>query len=249
MKSFQKNYLLRALLRIVRVSTECQMKYGVAAALLLGGCATPVTHKVDPYEQGILFARDIRDRCGEVQTPRTDEFINYLQSRLLGPLNQAATVTRTLEISLVGCNEPMAYAPGNGSVIISKGLARILPREAELAFVIAHEIAHERLFHPFKLQNETLAENRATLERSLEIEADKYALGIVASAGYDPRAAFDALTALHGHDFFEVGSVNYPSLSERHHAVKETIEKSGWEPPGTIDRREYQKFRLALKER
>jgi beta-barrel assembly-enhancing protease len=56
----------------------------------------------------------------------------------------------------------------------------------ELAFIIAHEMAHNILDHKTRLK----AQGRATKNiRSTEVEADQFGLTLMHSAGYDPRAA------------------------------------------------------------
>jgi beta-barrel assembly-enhancing protease len=58
--------------------------------------------------------------------------------------------------------------------------------DAELAFVLAHEMAHNVLDHPAKLK----AAGRTTGRiRATEIEADRLAVQMMHMAGYDPAAA------------------------------------------------------------
>jgi hypothetical protein len=82
----------------------------------------------------------------------------------------------------------------------------------------------------------------------LELDADRWALGIMALAGYDPRAAGSAL--IRGYALLPPGAPleHYPAVEERVRAVEEQIVKSGWRPPGTVDRREFRQIQRMLRE-
>lgn len=86
---------------------------------------------------------------------------------------------------------PLAFTPGGKYIILSRGLVLILKTEAQLAFVISHEIGHEVLGHT-GLNSSDIAIDKNERD-TIELAADKYALGLVAQAGYDPYAAIGAL--------------------------------------------------------
>lgn len=81
-----------------------------------------------------------------------------------------------------------AQAAANGTLVrLRFDLAREVTDEAELAAVIAHELAHNILRHHDRL---AAAGNRsARLVRATELEADRLSVWLMADAGYDPAAA------------------------------------------------------------
>lgn len=110
----------------------------------------------------------------------------------------------------------------SGNVYISRGLLALLQSEAELAAVLAHEIAHHLSGHSRKTETEALTtlsrseqlasriggrdsrEMTRTFTRAMvkgrvreqEIEADRLSIGYLVRAGYEPQAAIDALQLL-----------------------------------------------------
>lgn len=214
---------------------------------LLSACAPTRPPVLEEYRDGVLFTKNLIDRCGKLDQPEQLEYLLYLQSRLAATISKHRKDAPPVRFIMIGCDEPMAYAPGGGIVLFSKGLVRALGTESELAFVLAHELAHDHLGHLAKMNDpDSMGEDRPALERALELDADRYATGIVALSGYDPRSAFIAIQRLYGAGFYEIGSVTHPSKQERSEIIRSRILEAQWSPPGTIDRREFQRFRREL---
>jgi beta-barrel assembly-enhancing protease len=79
------------------------------------------------------------------------------------------------------------FADATGRYVqVSSAIMDAARDEDELAFVVAHEMAHNILAHPARLkaQGRTVAMIRAT-----EIEADEFGLKLMHGAGYDVHAA------------------------------------------------------------
>ena len=72
---------------------------------------------------------------------------------------------------------PKAYALPGGYVFITQGLLDTLHTEAELASVLAHEIAHVTLGHPTQ-----------ALRPNDELAADRSAVELLARSGFNPNA-------------------------------------------------------------
>ncbi|MBI3288372.1 MAG: M48 family metalloprotease, partial [Elusimicrobia bacterium] len=89
---------------------------------------------------------------------------------------EAAGNTRTFRIS---------------NVFISRGLLRSVRSEAELAVILAHELAHNTKGHLKDFQG-----SHMTLGHFHEYEADAVGLKWAAQAGYDPDQAIDCLASL-----------------------------------------------------
>lgn len=86
-------------------------------------------------------------------------------------------------------------------VFISDGMANLAGNDDELAFVLAHELAHAVLEHrtdPAVTGARGEANGRITLRRGLslsaEADADRMGLYLLARAGFDPHAAVEFLT-------------------------------------------------------
>jgi beta-barrel assembly-enhancing protease len=72
-------------------------------------------------------------------------------------------------------------------VRITSGMMQYVPDDAELAAVVAHELAHNILGHRARLDAVRRGKSRAVLDT--EIEADQLSVWLMAHAGYEPDAA------------------------------------------------------------
>ena len=94
-----------------------------------------------------------------------------------------------------------AYPLPGGKVLITRGMLKKLTSEAELAGVLAHEIAHVLKRHQLKTMaaeggQEKLGAINFPMDRALEFEADRMAAVIMARAGYDANAYLNVLRTL-----------------------------------------------------
>jgi predicted Zn-dependent protease len=84
--------------------------------------------------------------------------------------------------------EPNAFALPGRRVLVTRGMLALAGDEAEVAAVLAHEIAHVILGH---------AGGRPPRNRAAaEADADRLGLRFLAAAGYDPRAQADLQATL-----------------------------------------------------
>lgn len=185
-----------------------------------------------------------------LEDPSARGYIQSLQSRLERGSSTAGRPITARRIEISATKDIYAFST-NSLTLISRGLLVTMANEAELAFVLAHETAHTILQHhaPY-LSADDSCSNATHIATSPEIElaADKLAVGIMAAAGYDPRAAIPAITRIY-HAAQPPGMTNYPTLKNRVSTVEQAIYNSGWQPPGTNDRREFQKLRQRLASR
>lgn len=120
------------------------------------------------------------ERFGIVEDRRISDYIDQLTKRLL--LYQTNQNTETCHTVTLNTSAPLALSSADHTIFLSVGLLRMLNTEDELAFVLAHELAHKILNHSDLLDSNT----------RLEIEADNLALKIVNDAGYNPLYALSA---------------------------------------------------------
>lgn len=110
---------------------------------------------------------------------------------------------------------PNAFIRGN-RIRLTQGMVRIAHRDAELAFVLAHEVAHGLLRHgsaPFWKSR-----------KSIELEADNMAVEILARAGYPVESAADLLRRMaRALPRRERPDPSYPSYKARADAVRSMV--------------------------
>jgi len=94
------------------------------------------------------------------------------------------------DVALVNNQESNAHA-GGCFVSIDEGLEELLRDDAELAFVVAHEIAHIILGHSAPGKENEL--NDKNIRASMEQAADALGIRLMVRAGYDPAAATTAI--------------------------------------------------------
>lgn len=148
-------------------------------------------------------------------------YLDRLGTRLLPEFWQdPATATRhgyRFWFAAVLHERPQASAFPGGVVVIHSGLFRLAQNEAQLAFALAHEIAHvlqEHLWREYLYRRGKLlflrwstagtgyiveSAIRRGYQRDLEAQADRLALSAMARAGYDPREGIRFLRQLERH--------------------------------------------------
>lgn len=137
-----------------------------------------------------------------------------------------------LSVIVAGDSESNAWAIPEGTIVIALPLLARFQNEAELAFVLAHEIAHIVARHSvLGRRYEALTSSfvdRMRLSRVLEQDADREAVSLMALAGYDPSEAARSLTivveASPGSEGVQVRAWNsHDELPERLAALRSAI--------------------------
>ena len=226
------------------------MKYSIffLICFLFLGCAAPKLSKEMENEAGLLQTRNFILRYGEDSDPRNADYFLYLENRLIGSYPKLAALASESPFTFILLNTelPMAFCPGGHFILVSKGLAARFENEAELAFVLSHELAHQYLEHPSENVDEFKNSESSSRRKNLEIEADKFGAGLMAVAGYDPRYSISSLIHAYGRSSNSTLTEDYPELNDRITFLRNQIALSGWRPPGTVDRRAFQQFRRRL---
>ena len=170
-------------------------------------------------------------KLGASQHPRILETYGGLYSdpklertvaRIVGRLTSADPAsTETYRVFLLDSASVNAFALPGGYLYVTRGLLALADDGAELAAVIAHEMAHVKADHGLARQRreersaiaervatQVLPENRArtaaardrldaaSFSRAQELEADQIGTAMMARAGYDPQAAVDFLRSM-----------------------------------------------------
>ena len=175
------------------------------------------------YEDKIRQAVLTQNTISKTQAKAFYEEVYYTKSKLIssGQIyfnNQLEEYVRTVAKNLLQNNQGLlsginvyvsrstnanAFAMADGTIIINLGLLARLSNEAELAAIIAHEIAHVELKHSLKAiskieriksQEENYENREGDLYRRLrfsredESEADSRAVQMMMNSPYDPAA-------------------------------------------------------------
>jgi len=146
---------------------------------------------------------------GRIVTDKNWEvYLNSIAGKLL---QNEPTLLQKIKVWCVKDLSANALSFIDGSIYLNQGLIIHLKTESELAFIIAHEIAHVMKQHALKeieLQNKIakaeintdnyVGRNYRNLIHSKEneYEADGIALKLVIQAGYNPNMAINALNLL-----------------------------------------------------
>lgn len=136
-----------------------------------------------------------------------------------------------------------AYPLPGGKVLITVGLLKKLNDEAELAGMLAHEIAHVVQRHQLKtLSTEPGADKLGAvtyaLETANEFAADRMAVVIMARAGYDPNAYLNAMRTLQNDRSNDPGlgmlAAVHPPFKDRLAELQRVVQGMAKTPPPAV---------------
>lgn len=118
-------------------------------------------------------------------------------------------------------NNPNAVTNGyTRQITIYSGLLPYIDNDDELAFVIAHEIAHDLDFHGGYLKYIAMNAN----SKKYELKADTKAIDLMVKAGYNPIAAITMGNKIYAEPIFDWGfTYTHPKGSKRLLAVYKHI--------------------------
>ncbi len=214
----------------------------IGAALAFWAQQSFAADKADAEEKaGVQVAAQILGAAPLHASADVQRYVNLLGNVVA----RSAGSQRRWRFAVVQSDSVNAFAAPGGYVLLSSGLMKLLDSEHELAFVLAHEIAHVDRQHHYKVirrqqlaatalreLNEGEKDEDVTrlatasaqvyargLDRRAEFEADGLGVEIMTRAGYDPAAAVDVLArlmALQGNDpRAELLFSTHPSPGER----------------------------------
>lgn len=141
------------------------------AAAALSACSPKQPHS-RPELEAMRFSARFADEGSVVQDAQLRSYLERLVSRLYP--------AKDISVSIVGGVSRGAVVLPDGAVVLSLSLFQECTNEAELAFVLLHEIAHVNLGH------ESSSEHPRTY--SEEVAADLWAVRRLAQLRWNPYA-------------------------------------------------------------
>ncbi|HUK52421.1 MAG TPA: M48 family metalloprotease [Candidatus Binatia bacterium] len=159
-----------------------------------------------------------------VDDPAVSAYVSQVARRVAGTSSARVPV----QVRVIASNEPNSFSLPGGFVYISAGMVQETESEAELAAVLAHEVAHVSCRHATREMTERqiltwfsmvlmfvggpagLALNEAAffgvplaeqkISRKDEVEADAVGLRYLLAGGYDPTAAVSLFERMASHE-------------------------------------------------
>lgn len=145
-----------------------------------------------------------------------------------------------------GCRSAADLVPGDqvnasadgARVIVSAGLLERCATDGDLAFVIAHELAHNLLHHAARLARFALAGNGRRVSaasgaaemRETEEEADRLGARLAIAAGYELGGAASLLSGLQDPDREDAPPSTHPGLARRLAVLTAAIVEASGKP-------------------
>ncbi|WP_315764581.1 M48 family metalloprotease [Sphingomonas sp. Y38-1Y] len=230
-----------------RVRSALKLGTGFGVRLVVPGSPAAVAGIRAGDEVTIVDDRPMADfaldRIGDEASPaRTERFASMLELSLskgsvrLTTQRPSPAVMLLLEHTLMGrpgCGGEVVVTSSrdvNGwsdgkRVAVTSALVDTAPDDAVLAFVVAHEMAHNILSHAARTGGASVAASLGLdggRSRRAEIEADTLGIRILKAAGYDPMGGerFVAWAAREGHSRF---SFTHPSTGKRVDALRAAV--------------------------
>ena len=197
---------------------------------------------------GKEFAQQVEASAKLVQDPVVNEYVNRIGQNLVR--NSDARVPFTIKV--IDSDEINAFALPGGFFYVNSGLILAADDEAELAGVMAHEIAHVAARHAMRQMTRSNIANLATIplifvgggigyavraaagfglpmtfltfSRGFEAEADYLGLEYMYKAGYDPQAFISFFEKIQAKEKKKPGSL--AKAFATHPQTPDRIEKS-----------------------
>ena len=169
----------------------------------IGTPASTTLSLADEYKIGLMIVRSLRESGQIVEDPEINEYLQSLGMRLASQAHEGAHRFTFFAVRDSGIN---AFALPGGFIGVNAGLVKSTRSEAELAGVLAHEIAHVTQRHIARsIQNAGRA-NMASVAAMLA------AILIGATTGMPGDAVLGSVTAAQG--LAAQSQINYTRANE-----------------------------------
>jgi predicted Zn-dependent protease len=198
--------------------------------------------KKEPDQIGKRLAGQVERQAKFVRAPEILEYVNRIGQNLV----RNSDTKTPFNIKIIDSEEVNAFGVPGGFFFVNSGLILKAESEAELAGVLAHEIAHVEARHGPRQASKTEPAQYLSIpltflkfSRSFEVEADRLGLEYMHNARYDPAACvnfFQRLEILEQEQPGTVAQVFWSHLmtSERIKASQKNIQEYLKAKPGYV---------------
>jgi len=188
------------------------------AALMLAVVSLGAGAQTDEERVGRSSAAQLLGAAKLVESAPVQTYVNAVGQSIA----QFAGVNYKWHFGVVTSDSINAFAMPGGYVLVTSGLVKQLQSEDDLAYVLAHEIAHVTRRHHYQvIQRQRLAEQASKnlqevskedemvklslasgqiyargLDKTAEYEADRLGAELMTRAGYDPVSTLSVLEQL-----------------------------------------------------
>jgi predicted Zn-dependent protease len=197
---------------------------------------------------GKEYAQVVESSAKLVQDPVVTEYVNRVGQNIVRNSDSKVPVT----IKVIDASEVNAFALPGGFFYVNSGLLLVSDEEAELAGVMAHEIAHVAAHHAMRQMTRANFANLASIplifvgggigyaagsaaglglpmtfmkfSRGFEEEADYLGLQYMYKTGYDPRSFMGFFEKIQAREKVKPGTLS--KLFASHPAIEGRIAKS-----------------------
>ncbi|MEM7565890.1 MAG: M48 family metalloprotease [Pseudomonadota bacterium] len=248
------------------------LRSGVLVGLFgaLAGCSTLATQLPPAAQPPVVVtpaAEDVRDATigarehprlvaafgGVYQAPQMQRLLERVIDRLV-PASDRPDLR--YEVTILDAQSVNAFALPGGYIYVTRGLLALANSEAEVASVLAHEMAHVTARHAAEREARVRAASQtdapagvgaqqleitlANFSQAQEVEADRIGINTMARAGYDPTAAARFLVSMGRKATLEASAnrpgrpdflASHPSTPARIEAARKVADNL---PPGRI---------------
>ena len=245
---------------------QSQLKSKIAVSGILGGIGQVATgNQAGGLEIGQMllageanagesFAQSIKAQSKMVSNPRQLKYLNDIGQKLAKLMGRDEF---EYEFNIVEDTTPNAFALPGGKIFFHTGMLKLMDSEAELAGVLAHEIAHSVLSHSYKRLGESALTATATnvvssvagkkvgliarigdgllsrkFSRGKEKQADILGLRVLDAAGYSADGLYNVmakLKQLQGKSNAVTSLLSsHPASEERMRYLEELIQTKGY---------------------
>jgi len=193
----------------------------------------------------------------DIDNIKRDKYLD----ELVDSLQKCAKLPYDVKAYIIPETKPNAFALPGGSIYVTRGMLKMLKNQNELVSVLGHEMGHFKnrdhlksmgvklLFSLLSLTvgegygtilNTTLDISNIKYSQDAELEADRYALDLMACAYGSVSDATTLFERMDNADEWSYFFATHPAFSKRVQKMKEHIEDSGYDtskPPISLKKR------------
>ncbi len=192
--------ILLSMRGLSRIALPGAFSGALLAAALAGGVAPAVAAELTIDQELRIGSREypliLQRYGGEYGDPALRAYVSDVGKRVVAAITPATPYD--FVFTILDNSDAYAFAMPGGYIYITRQMVALANSEAELAAVLAHEVAHIALRHANQrtlLQDELKGATAAysndqmhAFTRDQEIDADVASIRLLAVAGYDPFA-------------------------------------------------------------